>query len=545
MNQTRRRLAFALMVLALSVRPALAELAPVEPLKVDQTGNVPAGAAQPGTVVLANEPDGGSAGFALEFDLEPVPHKLTPLARIQLVGVDKVKLSRAGEKPSTEKGALHAFVQPVGSDAPRLVGSCVVKAGFATPYTIDVTGAVSEALARSPGQRKVRIDVRMTGKPAYFEVYVLPTAPGKAFLEIAPPTNWENDWPQRVAPITSGPLVYREACMPIAAKRDAELELKLLYPAKKVVEVIHNGTGERLEEGRDWALRDGKLILPRGTHAPVQVEAEFFARPPSTAPSTAPVSNKPPALLPLRLQEGTFYHERQIEVTYEPAARDWSFPPAVSSPAKLPRVHKLLTEKKRVRVILFGDSITYGGNASKHQGCWPYQPQYGELAMWAVQQHYGAPVEVMNHSRGGAVAQHGAELAESQAGWFKPDLVVIGYGMNNRSEKRRPTYRQDLETLIDKVRAVSPDTEFILVTSMLNNPKQPSGLEPILSLRDEALRIDRPGLAFVDMTTTHLELCKRKNYLDTSGNGANHPNDFLHRIYAMRVMEVLMPAPAQ
>ena len=92
--------------------------------------------------------------------------------------------------------------------------------------------------------------------------------------------------------------------------------------------------------------------------------------------------------------------------------------------------------------------------------------------------------------------------------------------------------------------AVSPDTEFILVTSMLNKSKQPSGLEPILSLRDEALKIDRPGLAFVDLTTTHLELCKRKNHLDMSATAPNHLNDFLHRVYGMRLLELLMPAPA-
>jgi hypothetical protein len=33
----------------------------------------------------------------------------------------------------------------------------------------------------------------------------------------------------------------------------------------------------------------------------------------------------------------------------------------------------------------------------------------------------------------------------------------------------------------------------------------------------------------------------RKEYLDTSGNGANHPNDFFQRVYAQRVLEVLSP----
>ena len=39
-------------------------------------------------------------------------------------------------------------------------------------------------------------------------------------------------------------------------------------------------------------------------------------------------------------------------------------------------------------------------------------------------------------------------------------------------------------------------------------------------------------------------MLRRKNYLDLSGNGANHPNDFLHRIYAQRILEVLLPLEA-
>jgi len=62
----------------------------------------------------------------------------------------------------------------------------------------------------------------------------------------------------------------------------------------------------------------------------------------------------------------------------------------------------------------------------------------------------------------------------------------------------------------------------------------------VLFIRDEALQLGGPGVALVDITTTHLRLLDRKEYLDTSGNGANHPNDFLHRIYAHRILEVLI-----
>jgi len=389
----------------------------VEPVRVptsrcEQTGRVPEGPPAPAPKVLANEPDGRNAGLTLDFDLEGVPQSATPLAVLQLGDLAKLKVKRPGQKAPVGRGALHVFAQPGG----ELTGSAPVKpAGIALPYAIDVTRAVSDALARPAGQRKVRLEVRMTGAPAYYEVYgLLPgTNHAPPTLEIASLANWTQDWAQRLQPIARGPLVYHEACMPIAESRDKELTLPLLYPAKRIVEVIHNGTGDQLQSGRDWLLRDGKLMLPPGSHAPIQLASEFFM---------APHKEKDGATRMLRTQvrlmEGTWYHQRQIEVTYEPAARDWQLPAAVSSPQALPRLQKLLAAKAPIKLLVFGDSISLGGNASKVQGAWPYQPAFGELVAWALERHSGSKVTLMNHSRGGAGAVFGASQAASQVGWF-------------------------------------------------------------------------------------------------------------------------------
>lgn len=502
--------------------------------QVEQGGIVPEGAGTSGAKVLSNEPEGGNGTLIMEFDLESVKFSSTPLARLQF-GLEKLPVKRSGQKSGTGKGALHAFVE----NQAELAGSTAVKpAGIPTPYTIDVTRAVSEALSRPAGQKKIRMEVKMTGKPAYYEVYGLLSGGEQKppTLDIAPPDQWTMDWEQRLAPITRGATVYREACMPIAESLDQELAAPLLYPAGKIIEVVHGGTAEKLQEGRDWILRDGKLVLPAGSHAPVQLKSEFFTVERKGKDGTV---TKGPTTV--RLVEGTYYHDRQIEVTYEPASRDWTLSPAVSSLDNLPRLKKRLAEKAPVKVLLFGDSISLGGNATKFQGTWPYQPPFGELVAWKLGQHSGSKITFMNHSRGGAGAGYGAGQAASQAGWFKPDLAIVGYGMNDRRDERRATYVKDIESIIDAIRQESPDTEILLVASMINNPLQPSGTDPIFDLRDRLLSISRPGIAFADVTTTHQDLLKHKNYLDTSGNGANHPNDFLQRIYAQRILEVLIP----
>lgn len=514
-------------VLSLIITSAAFASTTLVPTRIEQGGK-PADS-KPDNIVLANEPRGGRASLMIDFDLSGLKQGVTPMARLHLDDVTKISVKRPGQKNTGERGVVHVFMP--ANDKP--IGVVTVKAGgFVNPYLIDVTPAVNAALAAK--QTTVRLDVQIGGKPLYYEVYAVPKA--KVSLEIAPDTNWVDDWNERLAPIASGDTVYRETCLPIVESRDKELTLSLLYPAKKVVEVFSNATGTKLSEGRDWMLRDGKLVLPAGSQAPIQLDAEFFASPHKEKDGSVKMIRSQ-----IRLMEGTWYAERQIEVTYEPASRAWPWPAPISSLDALPRLKKKLAAKAPVTMILFGDSIAAGGNASKFQGTWPWQPCFGELIARAVEKHYGGPLTFRNHSRAGATSSWALTQVDSQVAWFKPDLAIIAYGMNDRSNGRREQHKANLEKMIDAIRATSPHTECVIVTPMLNNPRQPTGLDPVKFIRDEALKIQRPGIAFVDITSTHLAITDHKPYLDLSGNGANHPNDFLHRIYAQRILEVLLP----
>jgi lysophospholipase L1-like esterase len=501
---------------------------------VRQVGTIAVEAVTPGAMILAHEPD-ASAGTMVEFDLSGVPQDMTPLARLQLGTVEKVKVTRPGQSPGGERAALHAFVRRVSGAEPELVGTVPVKpAGIPTLYTIDVTRAVNAALRQPRDRRTLQFEVRIVGKPLPYEVYSL-SATGVA-LEIASPTGWTDDRERRLAPIMDGPIVYREPCLPLTEEKGRELVLRLLFPARRILEVIANASGEKLEPGRDWKLRDGKLVLPPGSRAAVQFAPDFFSVAQKAKDGSSRIVRSQ-----IRIMEGTWYHERQIEVSYEPAWRDFAFPPPRSTLDDLPRTKALLAESKPLTLIVFGDSISAGANASKLTGAWPYQPDYGELVWRQLEQHYGNKITYMNHSRGGGTSGHAATQADAQVAWFRPDLVLLAFGMNERGEDRRVMHRTNLEKIIDIIRARAPDTEFVIITPMLNNPKQPTGIAPVQFVRDEALNVARPGIAFVDLTTTHLDMIKRKDYLDLSGNGVNHPNDFLMRIYAQRVLEVLCP----
>ncbi|OAM91809.1 hypothetical protein AW736_01190 [Termitidicoccus mucosus] len=522
----------AVTLAAASAAHAASSFVPLPVARVTKTGQSVPGAESRG--VLANEP-GCAAGVTLEFDLASFAFGQTPCARLKLGDLEKIPVKRPGQSAGVARGALHVLaVAPDGAET--LAGSLPVKPGGTNKNcVVDITDAVNAALAQTGGgTKKIRLAARITGAPLPLEVYAL--ADDVPVLELASPEGWTDDWRERVAPVTGGPVVYREACLALAGKRDTEVVLSLLYPAKKIIEVVRLGTGEKLREGADWILREGKLVLPASTAAPVQVADEFFLSERKDKQGNITLVRSP-----VKLKEGGWYHERQMEVTYEPAARDWRWPAALSGIDDLPRTKRLLAAKAPLSVIVFGDSISAGFNCSRLDGLWPYQQAYGELVARELRRVYGAPVTLMNHARAGGTSGHAATQADAQVAWFKPDLVLLAFGMNERNEERRVAHRENMEKIIDIVRARSPETEFVIITPMLNNSNQPAGLEPVKFIRDEALKIRRPGIARVDLTGTEIAMLERKNYLDLSGNGVNHPNDFLHRIYAMRVLEVLLP----
>jgi len=50
----------------------------------------------------------------------------------------------------------------------------------------------------------------------------------------------------------------------------------------------------------------------------------------------------------------------------------------------------------------------------------------------------------------------------------------------------------------------------------------------------------KPGVAFVDMFQLHKEILETKDFISTSGNNINHPNDWLARIYAANILCTLI-----
>ena len=145
-----------------------------------------------------------------------------------------------------------------------------------------------------------------------------------------------------------------------------------------------------------------------------------------------------------------------------------------------------------------------------------------------------------DHPSWGYWLTQGATEANLHVG-YGPDLCIIGFGINDGTKLYAlEFYRRNIQTIIDTARAANPNSEFVLIATMLANPEvgdfagcQKDYLPVLQAMETE-------GVAVMDMTTFHETLLAQKRYCDMSGNNVNHPNDFLARGYAQVLWQTVV-----
>jgi len=116
-----------------------------------------------------------------------------------------------------------------------------------------------------------------------------------------------------------------------------------------------------------------------------------------------------------------------------------------------------------------------------------------------------------------------------------PDLVVLAFGMNDASGRRTPEeYARMTNEIVKAISAAKPDCEFLLVATMTGNPDWSYAAPELYpKYRDALVGIERQGVAVADVTALWMTVVSKKSFMDITGNGVNHPNDYGHRLYAM------------
>ena len=339
-------------------------------------------------------------------------------------------------------------------------------------------------------------------------------------------------------PIWEAPRILNETGLPVSEAGEPASTRLLFRPAGPVT-VRDYALDRTYREGADYVVEGDTLRLTKGSSIPFLTRAQLFPDTADAEPGTMPTHKGGF----IAFGEGTFFTDRQLAISYKPADK-WCGPVPAGGAGRLKRTRQLLTEGKPVKIALFGDSISTGASASGRGGRPPYVPGWGELLMRGLRGTSKSLITFVNPSKGGGSAAWGLKVAPSSLAPEKPDLCILGFGMNDGRATPVAAYIENLRQIMSLVRAENPETEFILVASMMPNPDWRS-LQPMDGYLAALKALETETVAVADVWSISEHLLKTKRYCDLSANHVNHPSDFMVRAYAQVVMALLAPSQRQ
>jgi acetyl esterase/lipase len=346
-------------------------------------------------------------------------------------------------------------------------------------------------------------------------------------------------------PFWQGDTVDGESMLFIKDAATGEAKGTLLFPVEEIVNVTRavdwkTTNGTIFENGRDYVCKPGsrEITLPKDSRIP-SYTADALRRPAGSQKYKLTHRDGNGEILFGATDE---YHQMQVCITYRHKAEAWPSPVPSFDEKALPRTIQKLQNKEAVSIVLLGDSISTGCNASGWANAAPHQPPYQDLLLQHLKESSSPNVTLTNLAVGGTSTPWGISRIPDVVA-AKPDLVILAFGMNDSSGRSAEEYKSNMAEMIKSTRESSPETEFILIATMLGNSDWVTLKHDLFpQYRDALTELVQPGVALADMTSIWAEMLKRKKDCDLTGNGVNHPNDFCHRIYA-QVLTTLLVQP--
>ena len=344
-------------------------------------------------------------------------------------------------------------------------------------------------------------------------------------------------------------MLYRETFAMV--EEEGICAAPFLYEPEEILRVESYDAKQLYEQGRDWYVEGGRLILTKDSRIPRAGRETFCHATRETALEEA--GRLGLDFGPVRTTDGRYIRldaigkpERvtrfQLAVTYR-TKEVWPGEKPTSGLSSLPRFARKTGGKEPVKMLLYGDSISCGYDCSGMYGLAPGQPIWPELVRSSLEDYYKTEIELVNTSLGGVNSDWALEQAPERVCAHRPDLVLLGFGMNDRCPGEE--YVRKTEKIIRTIRGELPGTELVLIATSLPNPLTATAPQHFCAYQDEyaqALRsLCGPGTVVADVQGVQRTLMRKKRYIDLTGNLLNHPNDYLARIQAQVVDAALKP----
>ena len=197
---------------------------------------------------------------------------------------------------------------------------------------------------------------------------------------------------------------------------------------------------------------------------------------------------------------------------------------------KLVKFREKLEAGTPVTIVSYGNSITAGGEASTTERRFQYR-----YVQYLKKMFPKAIIKIEDVSIPGYMSTQGIEWWDSYIGKTSPDLVLVGWGMNdhNIGGNTPEQFSTNLVTLVGMIRE-RKNAEVILFSSFPPNDDWLFGSHSMklyaAATKEAALETN---CAYVDVYSTWEKVLERKDQSSLLGNNINHPNDFGHWLYEL------------
>ena len=332
-------------------------------------------------------------------------------------------------------------------------------------------------------------------------------------------------------PVWAGEISYQESVLPVMGEGNTIMPIKLLYPIKEVIKVQNAALTITYQENVDYIIDNGELIVLKSGNIPLMLHREYY-------PGSGDKGFEAREGGYVCFSEGSYFHDRQIVVTYTHKAEYKGYIPEGKAHL-LKNVHEKIANKEDINLFVFGDSISVGGNASGFLEVAPYMPTYSELFAEGLERTYDINVNIHNVSVGGKDSYWGRESVETLLNQTTDiDLAIVAFGMNDGGYSGT-VYASNIKYIISKIQEKYMDADVLMVATMLPNYDAVKFYKNQEIFHTYLSELEAEGVALANMTSVHSSLLERKKYGDMTGNNVNHANDYLSRVYAQTLLATM------
>ena len=298
--------------------------------------------------------------------------------------------------------------------------------------------------------------------------------------------------------------------------------------------VLKDRKGNKLSEGIDYVISDNRVELLNRSF-PYYREGWLQNQ---NVPQEIPSENLQYGIEGCLLLDPVYMRETQFLASYD--CERTKLPKSVSDVLCLPITYQKLRNQKRLKVVLFGDSISNAANSSWELG-WEGYEHWCVAALKEIERIYGATIEFENVSLSGSGTEWAKEAVTEKFSGQDADLAIIAFGMNDAPDGMSvEKFTQNISEIMERIKALKSDTEYILISTPVPN----KDCAYVYKEQEHYVRglrmLEDTGITVLDMTTVFLWMLRRKRYCEISGNNLNHPNDFGYMFYTDALKELFV-----